>query len=133
MNLSKQAIVKNINQQLLDNMIKCQALGKVIPAMKNTAGRIVFINQRVVPNIVESMPVNYLLRYQIYVWIESLKQPLPGKSISIHQTVEQIKQFIIPNPCDYKHICSDEEYKKLKGGFIVVVVEVLMQRLVSTL
>lgn len=107
---------KNINQQLLDNIVKCQSLGKVIPAMKDTQGTIVFINERAVPNIMEQMPVNYLLRYQIYDWIDSLKQPVPGNSIPIHKTVEQIKQFIIPNPYDHNYICSDEEFKKLKKG-----------------
>lgn len=107
---------KNINQQLLDNIVKCQSLGKVIPAMKDTQGTIVFINERAVPNIMDQMPVNYLLRYQIYDWIDTLKQPVPGNSIPIHKTVEQIKQFIIPNPYDHNYICSDEEFKKLKKG-----------------
>lgn len=107
---------KNINQQLLDNIVKCQSLGKAVPAMKDTQGTIVFINERAVPNIMDTMPVNYLLRYQIYDWLDSLKQPVPGKRIPVHQTVELIKQFIIPNPYDYKHVCSDEEYQKLKKG-----------------
>lgn len=107
---------KNINQQLLDNIIKCQSLGKVIPALKDTQGTIVFINKRAIPNVIDQMPVNYLLRYQIYDWIDSLKQPVPGNSIPIHKTVEQIKQFIIPNPYDQRYICSDDEFKKLKKG-----------------
>lgn len=107
---------KNINQQLLDNLIKCQSLGKLIPAMKDTQGNIAFINKRAIPNIIDKMPVNYLLRYQIYDWIDSLKQPVPGNSIPIHKTVEQIKQFIVPNPYDHKYVCSDEDFQKLKRG-----------------
>lgn len=107
---------KNINQQLLDNIVKCQSLGKIIPAMKNTQGTIVFINERAIPTIMDPMPVNYLLHYQLYDWIDSLKQPIPGKTISIHKTAELIKQFIIPNPYDHSAVCSDEEYQKLKKG-----------------
>ncbi|MBM6614859.1 hypothetical protein JTF06_08135 [Desemzia sp. RIT804] len=107
---------KNINQQLLDNIVKCQSLGKVVPAMKETQGTIAFINERVIPNIIDQMPVNYLLRYQIYDWIDSLKQPAAGNSIPIHKTVEQIKQFIIPNPYDHNYVCSDGDFEKLKKG-----------------
>lgn len=107
---------KNINQQLADNIVKCQSLGKVIPAMKNTQGAIIFINERAVPNIIDPMPVNYLLRYQLYDWLDSLKQPVPGNNIPVHKTAEQIKQFIIPNPYDRNAICSDKDFKKLKKG-----------------
>lgn len=107
---------KNINQQLADNIVKCQSLSKVIPAMKNTQGVIIFINERAVPTIIDPMPVNYLLRYQLYDWLDSLKQPVSGNKISIHKTAEQIKPFIIPNPYDHNYFCSDEEFKQLRKG-----------------
>lgn len=110
------ALSKNINQQLLDNLTKCQSLSKKIPEMKNIQGTIVFINERAIPSILDPMPVNYLFRYQLFDWIDSLRQPKSNVKMNIQKTAEAIKQYIVPNPYDYKSVCSIEEFAALKKG-----------------
>jgi len=109
-------LTKNINHQLQASLAKCQSLGKTIPAMLDAQGLIVFVNERAMPEIKSAMPVNYLLRHQIFDWLDELKQPNFGKKIDVAKTVAQIKKFVIPNPYDHLHTCPADTFAQLRTG-----------------